>query len=159
MKQVVCIGLFLGPFFLSAQFFSGYYESTPQMEGFDHFEIKHQHGDEGKYEGIFTLHAFVGHDEMWSEEAVTIHADEADYFIEQYGEGKDILSVHKMKILWDGLEWEFFLLGYLDDHHHGQFIVVEELFTDASETVLKEVRKYTWSKAHHLSLRGLVKHK
>jgi hypothetical protein len=159
MKQVIFFGLVMGPYFLLAQFFSGYYESTPLMEGFDHFEIKHLHGEEGRYEGVFTLHAFVGDDEMWSEEAVTIHGEEADYFISQYGEGRDILSVHKMRILWDGLEWEFFLLGYMDHRDHGRFIVVEELFTDASETQLKDVRKYHWAKVHHLSLKGLVKHR
>ena len=158
MKKVVLFGCLIAPFWLFGQFFSGYYESTPKMEGFDHFEIKHQHGDEGRYEGVFTLHAYVGHDEMWSEEALTIHGEEAENFINLYGEGRDILSVHQMKILWDGLEWEFFLLGYLDDRQHGQFIVVEELFTDATETELKELKKYTWTKAHHISLRNLVRH-
>ena len=159
MKQVVALWFLCGPYVLSAQFFSGYYESTPQMEGFDHFEIDHEHGDEGRYDTFFTLHAYVDHQEMWAEEAVTITGEEADYFIETYGEERAILSVHKMKILWDGLEWEFFLLSYLDKDDHGKFIVVEELFTDETETELKEVRRYTWSKAHHLSLRGLVRHK
>lgn len=129
------------------------------MEGFDHFEIRHEQGDQGKFEGVFTLHAYVDHMEMWAEEAVTITGEEADYFIEKYGEQRTIVSVHKMKILWDGLEWEFFLLGYLDRDDHGQFIVVEELFSDESEDELLEVKRYTWTKAHHISRRNLVKHR
>lgn len=159
MQKVVLGILLLSPLYLSAQFFSGYYQSNPQMEGFDHFEIKHHQGDEGKYEGVFTLHAFVDHQEMWSQSAQTIHGEEAQYFIEKYGDDQEILSVHKMKIEWDGLEWEFFMLGMLDEHNHGKFIVIEELFNDESESKLISIKKYDWSKTHHLTLRGLVKHR
>jgi hypothetical protein len=157
MKKVVLYLTILVPNLLFAQFFSGYYESEPRMDGFDHFVIKHKHGDEGRYEGVFSLHAYVGHDEMWSEHAVTIRGEEAQYFIDKYGKGNDIVSVHKMKIYWDGLEWEFFMMGYLDEHNHGRFIVVEELFADEEETELLQVNVYYWNKAHHLLKSGLVK--
>ncbi|MFT5953492.1 MAG: hypothetical protein ACI8QD_000328, partial [Cyclobacteriaceae bacterium] len=39
---------------------------------------------------------------------------------------------------------------------HGEFIVVEELFSDETETELKEVKRYHWKKAHHLGLKQLV---
>jgi hypothetical protein len=157
MKKVVFSLLVALPSLLSAQFFSGYYQSEPQMEGFDHFVVKHKHGDEGRYDGVFSLHAYIGHDEMWSQNAQTIHGDEAQYFIKKYSGGEDILSVHKMKIIWDGVEWEFFMLGYLDKHHHGRFIVVEEIFSDKTENELLELKKYYWKKGHHLSKKSLVK--
>jgi hypothetical protein len=156
MKLYIFLIVLFLPIAVFAQFFSGKYVSAPEMEGFDHFEIKHKHGDEGGFEGIFDLHAFVAHQEMWSQPAITLHGVEADSFVQKYGEGKDILSVHKMKILWDGFEWEFFLLGYLDSKGHGEFIVVEELFSDETETELKEVKRYHWKKAHHLGLKQLV---
>jgi hypothetical protein len=157
MKKVTLFVLLAFPCLLYAQFFTGYYESEPQMEGFDHFWIKHRHGDEAKYDGIFTLHAYIGHNEAWSQTAITIHGAEAEGFIEKYGEGKDILSVHKMKLLWDGLEWEFFMLGFKEEHHTS-FIVVEEVFSDESETELLEINQYRWTKALHLSKKSVVQH-
>ena len=150
MKKVAFILWAISPILTQAQFFSGTYQSTPSMESFDHFKIKHKHGDEGKYEGHFDVHAFVGHDEIFQQTAETIHGSLADQIIKDYGEGKNILSVHEMKVFLDGVEWEVFLLGYLDQHKHGQFIIVEEVFEDESETELIEIKKYHWTKAHHL---------
>lgn len=157
MKKVVLLALLFTPSLVFAQFFSGYYESEPKMEGFDHFSIKHRHGDESKYEGVFTLHAYIGHTEMWSQDAETIHGEEADYFVQTYGADKEILSVHKMKLLWDGLEWEFFMLGYKEGHHTS-FIVIEEVFADESKNELLEIKRYQWTKALHLSKKSLVSH-
>lgn len=157
MNRMALVLLFSIPTFLQAQFFSGYYQSEPRMEGFDHFIIRHQHGDEGKYEGIFTLHAFVDGMEMFAYPAETVKGEEAQYFIDRYGSQKDILSVHKMKIMWDGVEWEFFMLGYLDKQGHGRFVVVEEIFDDEEESTLLSINQYLWTRSHHLSRKYLVK--
>lgn len=149
-KLIIVCGLAL-PLALNAQFFTGNYVSEPQVEGFDRFYIKHNHGDEGRYEGVFSLKGFMGKYQMWVERAETIHGDEADKMIKEYGGGLDILSVHKMKMMWDGVEWEFFLLGYLDEKNHGAFVVVEELFTDETETTLLELNTFHWVKGKHAS--------
>ncbi len=150
MKKLALLTLLVFPLVLSAQFFSGYYVSLPAVEDFHHFKIKHHSEHEGKYEGTFSLKAYIGKDVVWEQKAVTIHGEEAEDFIRRYGEGKDILSVHKLKMMWDGNEWEFFFLGYLDKKNHGRFIVVEEIFNDETETELLKVEKFYWNKGHHL---------
>jgi hypothetical protein len=149
--RFLIFGCLVGAFFVSpAQFFSGYYVSDPQLEGFHHFKIKHDHGDAGKYEGVFNLKGYMHKDVLWDQEAVTIHGEEADYFIEKYGEERNILSVHEMKMMWDGNEFVVVMLGYLDEKDHGRFVVVEEIFNDESETELLEVKQYHWVKGRHI---------
>ncbi len=128
--------------------FSGFYRSSPKIPGFDHFKIHHHHEHAGKYNGTFSLKAFYDRGLLWEEEAKTVEGEEIDALVAQYGQGKDILSVHEMKIYWDGEEWEFFMLGYLDKKHHGAFIVVEEVFTDDTEEELLEIKTYKWIKTH-----------
>ena len=141
--------VFMLPSTVTAQFFSGYYSSEPQVEGFHHFKIKHHQEHEGKYEGVFSMKAYVADHLVWEREAVTIHGDEADRMVADYGEGKEIVSVHKLRMLWDGVEWDFFFLGYLDAKGHGRFIVVEEIFSDETETDLLSIDKFHWSKGRH----------
>ncbi len=95
------------------------------------------------------MKAYVDDVMVWKRDAVTITGEEADYMVENYGEGKDILSVHKLKMLWDGVEWDFFFLGYLDSKGHGRFVVVEEIFSDVEETNLLKIEKFHWMKGRH----------
>lgn len=125
-----------------AQHLIGYYESEPQMEDYDHFKIHHYHK-------ALEVKAYVEGGELWRSMADEISGDKADYFIENYAEGEEIQSVHFVNVLLDGLEWEFFLLSYTDENGKNAFIVVEEIFTDESETELLEINTFRWRHFHH----------
>lgn len=71
--------------------------------------------------------------------------------IKEYNNGKDIISVHFLKFLWDGNEWEYFLLGYIGEDKHRHFVIVEEIFNDETESELLEFNKFDWVKAHHIT--------
>jgi len=147
MRVTLCILLCTCAVLSNAQF-SGVYRSSPDLEGIDHFKLHHHHEHAGKYQGTFSLKAFYDKGLLWEESAKTIEGADIDDLILQYGEGEEILSVHEMKLFWDGEEWEFFMLGYLDDKNHGAFIVVEEVFSDNTETELIETKSYRWLKSH-----------
>ena len=137
---VSCLLLFLASG--SAQHLTGYYESEPQMENYDHFKIHHKQDE-------LEVKAYIGSGELWTTVATEITDDQADYFIKKYGIGKEITSVHVVKIVFDGLDWEFFLLAHQDERGKNSFVVVEEIFLDESEEELLEVHSFQWSHKHH----------
>lgn len=132
------------------QFYTGYYVSAPRVHDFDHFKIKQSHGVT-KLDGDLTIHAYLDHDEIWVERAVSVEdQNERAELIESYGEGKEIISTHVLKFQWDGNEWEYILFGYLGNEKHRHFVVIEEIFNDATETELLEFNTFDWVKGHHL---------
>lgn len=128
--------------FLFSQHLTGYYESDPQMENYDHFKIHHRHDH-------LEVKAFIGAGELWTTVAMEITDSKMDYFIKKYGRGKEITSVHELKVLMDGLDWEFYLLAYADEKGKNRFIVVEEIFLDETEEELLELHEFEWSHIHH----------
>jgi hypothetical protein len=127
---------------LFSQHLTGYYESDPQMENYDHFKIHHKHDH-------LEVKAFIGAGELWTTVAMEITDAKKDYFIKKYGKGNDITSVHELKVLLDGLDWEFYLLAYADDKGKNRFIVIEEIFMDETEEELLELHEFEWSHVHH----------
>lgn len=127
--------------------------SEPQVHSFDHFKIKQEKGGNSKLEGDLILHSYcTKKQELWEMKAAFVQDDELRaYLIDEYGAGKEIISVHILKFLWDGNEWEYFLLGYRGADKHRHFVVVEEIFNDETETELLEFNTFDWVKSHHLS--------
>ena len=113
------------------------------MENFHHFRINHRHDH-------FEIHAYLEGGELWSSVATEITDVQKDYFIREYGQGKDIRYVHRYKVLLDGLDWEFILLSYEDaDTGKNRYVVVEEIFFDETQEELLEVHVFDWSHTHH----------
>lgn len=152
MKKIVTlIAFILTSLFVKAQYYSGYYVSDPQVHSFHHFKIK-QEKDESKIEGDLLVHAYCDKNELWEQRATLIDDQEQrQYLINTYGNGKKIVSLHFLKFLWDGNEWEYFLLGYLGEDKHRHFVVIEEIFNDETETQLIELNTFDWVKGHHLT--------
>ena len=125
--------------------------SDPQVHSFDHFKIKQTRSDQGKLQGDLQIHAYEEKIELWSQTAHYV-SDETKYndLVSKYSYGENIISVHSLKFMWDGNEWEYILLGYVAPDKHRHFIVIEEIFNDESETELLEFHKLDWVKAHHL---------
>lgn len=126
--------------------------SEPQVHSFDRFKIK-QEKDDSKLEGDMILHSFcTKKQELWEMKAEFVDdKEQRDYLIKEYGGDREIVSVHILKFLWDGNEWEYFLLGYHGRDKHRHFVVVEEIFNDETETELLEFNKFDWVKSHHLT--------
>jgi len=157
MKKIVAtLILSIAVLFAFSQAYSGYYVSAPQVHSFDHFKIKQAKADHSKVTGDIDLHAYCSKkDELWNMKALYVSdAEQRDYFIKEYGEEKDIVSVHFLKFPWDGNEWEYFLLGYIGEDKHRHFVVVEEIFYDEKEAELLEFNKFDWVKAHHITQEG-----
>ena len=149
------VTLFLVAFFFSnitvAQVYTGYYVSDPQVHTFDHFKIKHKH-DQTKLDGDLIIHAYADHDEIWERKALFVSDPQLkNKIITDYSHGEEIISVHLLKFMWDGNEWEYILLGYIAEDEHRHFIVIEEIFNDDSETKRLEFNRFDWVKGHHLS--------
>lgn len=154
MKKVIAtITLFLVTLFAYSQYFSGYYVSAPKVHSFDHFKIKQSKDGATKLDGALDIHAYCSKkDELWEMVGEYVSDNERrSFLIKEYGQDKDIISVHTLKFLWDGNEWEYFLLGYLGQDKHRHFIVVEEIFNDETETELLAFSTFDWVKAHHIS--------
>ncbi|MEQ6169019.1 hypothetical protein AAOE16_17600 [Ekhidna sp. MALMAid0563] len=151
MKTIATLLLFFTALYVSSQYYSGYYVSAPQVHSFDHFKIKHKH-DHTKLDGNLIIHAYLDNDELWEQTAHFVSDDELrEKIITDYSHGEDIISVHMLKFLWDGNEWEYILLGYIANDNHRHFIVIEEIFNDESETELLEFHRFDWVKGHHLT--------
>ncbi len=151
MKKIFQIALILSALNSTAQFYTGYYVSAPQVHAFDHFKIKQSHGHT-KVDGDLTIHAYMKHDEIWERTASFVSdKDMRDKLISAYSHGEDVISVHVLKFMWDGNEWEYILLGYLSQDKHRHFIVVEEIFNDESESKLLEFNRFDWVKGHHIT--------
>lgn len=151
MKTIVTLLLFFTALNASSQYYSGYYVSDPQVHAFDHFKIKHKH-DHTKTDGNLVIHAFMGHDELWVQTAHFVTEDDLrEKLITEYSHGEEIISVHVLKFLWDGNEWEYILLGYLANDNHRHFIVIEEIYNDESETERLEFHRFDWVKGHHIT--------
>lgn len=143
MKKVgILFGILLISSTLFSQHLTGYYESDPQMENYDHFKIHHKHDH-------LEVKAYIGNGELWTTVAFEVTDAKKDYFIKKYGQDKAITSVHELKVLLDGLDWEFFLLAYVDDQGKNRFVVVEEIFMDETEEELLEIHVFNWSHNHH----------
>ncbi|MEP0987310.1 hypothetical protein [Ekhidna sp.] len=150
MKTVTVILLSILSLCSSAQFYSGYYVSDPQVHSFDHFKIKHKH-DHTQLDGDLIIHAYLDNDELWEQSAHYVEDDELrSKLIEDYSHGEDVISVHLLKFMWDGNEWEYILLGYINPDKHRHFIVIEEIFNDETETRLIEFNRFDWIKGHHI---------
>ena len=151
MKKIILIILIFSALGSKAQFYTGYYVSAPQVHAFDHFKIKQSHGHT-KLDGDLNIHAFIGHKEIWDRTAEYVADDEErNRLISDYSHGEDVISVHILKFMWDGNEWEYILLGYIADDKHRHFIIIEEIFNDDSETELLEFNRFDWVKGHHLT--------
>lgn len=149
MKSFTTIILLALSYYASAQFYSGYYVSDPQVHSFDHFKIKHEH-DHSKIDGDLIIHAYIGHNEVWGQKAHFVEDESTrEKLITEYGHGEEIISAHILKFMWDGNEWEYILLGYIAADKHRHFIVIEEIFNDETETKLLEFNRFDWIKGHH----------
>ncbi|WP_420315645.1 hypothetical protein [Ekhidna sp.] len=154
MKIIASALLFLATLYSYGQYYSGNYVSEPQVHSFDHFKIKHKH-DQTKLDGDLTIHAFSSQSELWNQTAHFVADKEiSQKIINSYGSDEAIISVHMLKFMWDGNEWEYILLGYLGDDHHRHFIVIEEVFNDETETELLEFNRFDWVKGHHITATG-----
>ncbi len=151
MKPLITLFFLTLTFFSHGQFYTGHYVSDPQVHAFDHFKIKHLH-DHTKLDGDLIIHAYIDHDELWSEKAEYVNDEtEREALITEYGHGEEIISAHILKFMLDGNEWEYILLGYIAEDNHRHFIVIEEIFNDDSETELLEFNRFDWVKGHHLT--------
>ena len=154
MKTFTILLLSLLASYASAQYYTGYYVSDPQVHAFDHFKIKHKH-DHTKLDGDLTIHAFINHNELWEQTAHFVSDENLrKKLISDYSHGEEIISVHLLKFLWDGNEWEYIMLGYIAPDNHRHFIVVEEIFNDETETKRLEFNRFDWVKGHHLTASG-----
>jgi hypothetical protein len=143
MTRIVLLTMVLFSAIIShAQRLTGYYESEPPMEDLDHFRITH-------HQDLFEVKAFLNEGLLWSSEAMEMSGEGAEYFVNEYGQGRDIQSVHRLQVLLDGLDWEIFLLAYVDENGKNRYIVVEEIFLDETEQDLLEVNVFEWSHTHH----------
>lgn len=150
-KLITAVTLITAAHFSSAQYYTGYYLSDPQVHSFDHFKIK-QVKDDSKLQGNLTIHAYDGKLELWNQTAYFVKEDNIrSNMIKAYQHNEEIVSVHVLKFMWDGNEWEYIMLGYLGKDSHRHFIVIEEVFNDASESRLLEFNRFDWVKAHHLA--------
>lgn len=154
MKLIVTLILLCAASFSSAQFYTGYFVSDPQVHSFDHFKIKHEH-DHTKLDGDLVIHAFIGNKEVWEQRANYVHDEsKKNELVANYSHGENIISAHILKFMWDGNEWEYILLGYIAPDKHRHFIVIEEVFNDETETRLLEFNRFDWIKGHHIIKAG-----
>ena len=131
------------------QFYSGKYQSSPQLEDFDHFVV-HQHPHHHKYGGDLTVKAFVDNQQLWHATARLIPKEQANDFTQKFASSKKILSVYELDIELDGEEWEYFLLGYEDENKKSSFVVVEEIFDIDDTSKALEINTFEWNRvAHH----------
>lgn len=136
---------------VSAQFFTGYYVSDPQVHSFHHFKIHQDRDESGKLKGALHIRAFNEDTYLWNQAAK--HVDDKvlyNQLVKKYSHGEDIISVHMLKFMWDGNEWEYIMLGYIAPDKHRHFIVIEEVFEDQTEQVLLQFNRFDWVKGHHL---------
>ena len=70
MKPIVTLITALRCKSSSAQFYSGYFVSDPQVHSFDHFKIKYEH-DQTKLDGDLIIHAFIGNRKCGNNEFTT----------------------------------------------------------------------------------------
>ncbi|WP_139793780.1 hypothetical protein [Reichenbachiella faecimaris] len=128
-----------------SQFYSGKFKSEPMLEDFDHFVV-HQHPHHHKYGGTLDVKAFVKSGELWHSTANVVDDQTAKAFIEKFSDGREILSVYELDIELDGEVWEFFMLGYENEHNKASFIVVEEIFDDIYDSEPVEVHTFNWDR-------------
>jgi len=130
-----------------AQFYSGKFNSKPQLEDFEHFIVM-QHAHHDKYGGDLTVKAFVKSGELWHSKATLVEPEIAAEFIKNFGQNLDILSVYKMSIALDGEDWEYYMLGFKskDRKHKGDFIIVEEIYHNISDVHPVEVNAFQWDR-------------
>lgn len=131
-----------------AQFFSGKYHSEPIVEEFDYLKVHHHHTKHHKYEGDLTVKGFGRTSELWELKAKMINGEKAEFFINKFGAGEKILTVYEFKLEIDGIEEDYILLGYENGKKHGQFIVIEEVFTDTAEEDMLSLKTFKLLKKH-----------
>jgi hypothetical protein len=129
------------PFFGVSQHLTGTYYSTPQLENFDYFKIVHKHNH-------LEVEAYIHSGKLWSSVAVELDEIKTEYFVKKYGQGKNIPNAYRLKVLLDGLDWEFCLLPFVDVHKKIRMIVVEEIFQDETGKNLLEVNLFEWAHEH-----------
>jgi hypothetical protein len=125
-----------------AQFFSGNYHSEPTVEEFDYLKIHHHHLKHHKYEGDLNVKGFSQTSELWELKAKMISGEKSEFFINKFSGGEKILTVYEFKLEVDGIEEDYILLGHKNSKGHGQFIVIEEIFNDASEEEMLSLKTF-----------------
>lgn len=156
MRTLALLALFLSSApFVSAQFYTGYYVSDPQVHSFHHFKIHQDRDESGKLKGDLHIKAFNEDTYLWKQAAKHVNDQELyAELVDKYSHGEEIISIHMLTFMWDGNEWEYIMLGYIAPDKHRHFIVVEEVFEDETETVLLEFNRFDWIKGHHLQVAG-----
>lgn len=152
MKALTLLAFFFGSMLaVSGQFYTGYYVSDPQVHSFHHFKIHQDRDEVGKLHGDLHIRAYNEDTYLWKQAASYVE-DQSLYaeLVDKYAHGEEIISVHMLKFMWDGNEWEYIMLGYIAPDKHRHFIVIEEVFEDETETNLLQFHRFDWVKGHHL---------
>ena len=137
----------------SAQIYSGFYVSEPSVHSFHHFKIHQDRDDSGKLKGDLHIRAYNEESYLWEQAAK--HIDDPvlyDELVANYAGEEKVISVHMLKFMWDGNEWEYIMLGYIAADKHRHFIVIEEVFSCECKTLRLRFNRFDWVKGHHLAL-------
>ncbi|MEO1256737.1 MAG: hypothetical protein AAFY41_17885, partial [Bacteroidota bacterium] len=102
MRNIIILILISFSSHLSAQFYTGYYVSAPQVHAFSHFKIKQSHG-QTKLDGDLKINAYIDHSQIWEQTAAYVSDEvERNRLIKEYSHGEEIISAHTLKFMWDG---------------------------------------------------------
>ena len=135
-----------------AQFYSGKFNSKPQLEEFEHFVVMQQPQYE-KNGSDLTVMAFVKSGELWHSRATLVEPELAAEFIKNFNEEMDILSVYKLSIEYDGEELEYYMLEFNNQEKSDKndFIIVEEIYHKIGDVYRVEVNSFQWDRSTTVS--------
>ena len=149
--QLTLALMLVGALTTSAQFFSGKFVPDVSVDQFKHLKVHHHHNKQDKYHGDLVVKGYSDFGMLWETEARMLGADEAEDIISKFNSPEDIKTVYEFKIALDGIEEEYFLMGYVRTDGHPAFIAVEEIFASTDEVDMLELKTFRLVKAHDLA--------
>ena len=135
----------------SAQFFSGKYLPDQTIDQFTHLKVHHHHHKTDKYHGDLEVKGYSDFGMLWEVRATMLSQQDAAPLIAKHNGEEAIKTVYEFKIAVDGIEEEYFLLGYEQANGHPAFIVVEEIFASVAEVDMLELKSFRLMKANDLA--------
>lgn len=134
-----------------AQFFSGKFVPDQSVDQFSYLKVHHHHNKQDKYHGDLEVKVYTEYGLLWKTEATMLSDEKAAPIVSKFEGDENVLSVYEFKIAIDGIEEDYFLLGYRMANGHPAFIVVEEIFASEAELNLVDLKSFRLMKLHDLA--------
>ncbi len=127
-----------------AQNYSGKFKHQPGLVDFEQFIVT-QENNNGLQGAVVSVRAFDEQGNMWESKAHHAQPEVIAEVIKNFKNDKDVISVYELSFKRGKERVEYFMLGYRNEFHQEQFLLIEEWFHGPEHVVPIELNTFVWA--------------